>query len=66
MAEENKEQEQCTIQNVIWRCIKPITDMSQKEIFTKGRLYEQVGGWIIDNNGHKTELSIFEEHFTSI
>ena len=51
---------------VIWRCIKPITDMGQNEIFTKGRIYEQVDGWIIDNNGDKTELSIFEEYLTSI
>jgi hypothetical protein len=71
MAEENKEKEQCTIQNVIWRCNEDITDLYGNVMFTKGLIYEQIKidqypMMLIDNNVEESEVYNLKDSFTSI
>ncbi len=51
---------------VIWRCNHPVTDTFGNHVFTKNRVYEEVDGLIIDNNGDRAELSLYEDNFTLI
>tara|TARA_R110002012_G_C11395946_1_gene585132 strand:- start:377 stop:667 length:291 start_codon:yes stop_codon:yes gene_type:complete len=51
---------------VIWRCTHTILDIDGDNAFTKGNIYEELNGWLVDNNAGRTELSLFEDNFTSI
>tara|TARA_R100001530_G_C4234497_1_gene133576 strand:+ start:394 stop:606 length:213 start_codon:yes stop_codon:yes gene_type:complete len=69
MTEDNKRQEQCTIQNVMWRCNQSIRNDEGYRVFTNQAEYKQVGVngehiiILIDDKGNKTE--VFKCWFTS-